>query len=60
MSGGPAHRPFSVTDHVARTAGHWMAQEKPIDVNAAIAHWLATALPAIWLTQPVRATNSRA
>lgn len=29
--------------------GHWMAQEKPADVNAALAHWLATDVPEIWL-----------
>jgi pimeloyl-ACP methyl ester carboxylesterase len=35
-------------------SGHWMAQERPVEVNAAIARWLATALPAIWPTQPLR------
>jgi pimeloyl-ACP methyl ester carboxylesterase len=29
-------------------SGHWMAQEKPAAVNAAIARWLATRLPAFW------------
>src|SRR5215813_7133965 len=29
-------------------SGHWMDQEKPVEVNAAIAKWLATALPDIW------------
>jgi pimeloyl-ACP methyl ester carboxylesterase len=29
-------------------SGHWMAQEKPAAVNAAIAKWLAIELPAIW------------
>jgi pimeloyl-ACP methyl ester carboxylesterase len=29
-------------------SGHWMAQEKAIEVNAAIAKWLATAGPDIW------------
>jgi pimeloyl-ACP methyl ester carboxylesterase len=29
-------------------SGHWMAQEKLVEVNAAIAKWLATALPEIW------------
>ncbi|KEF56125.1 uncharacterized protein A1O9_07706 [Exophiala aquamarina CBS 119918] len=29
--------------------GHWIAQEKPEEVNAAIAKWIATALPAsVW------------
>ena len=30
-------------------SGHWMAQEKPVEVNAAIAQWLATAVSEIWL-----------
>ena len=29
-------------------SGHWMAQEKPIYVNAALAKWLALQLPARW------------
>ena len=29
-------------------SGHWMAQEKPTEVNAAIAKWLVTAVPTIW------------
>jgi pimeloyl-ACP methyl ester carboxylesterase len=28
--------------------GHWMAQEKPLEVNAALAQWLATKLPEVW------------
>jgi pimeloyl-ACP methyl ester carboxylesterase len=31
-------------------SGHWMAQEKPAAVNAAIARWLATRLPEAWPT----------
>ncbi|MEQ1888245.1 MAG: alpha/beta hydrolase [Alphaproteobacteria bacterium] len=30
-------------------SGHWMAQEKPLDVNAALAKWLAGQFPALWL-----------
>jgi len=30
-------------------SGHWMAQEKPIAVNAAIAKWLANEFPALWV-----------
>ncbi|HTS51867.1 MAG TPA: alpha/beta hydrolase [Burkholderiales bacterium] len=30
-------------------SGHWMAQEKPAAVNAAIARWLANQLPALWV-----------
>jgi len=29
-------------------AGHWMAQEKPVHVNAALARWIATKLPEVW------------
>ena len=33
-------------------SGHWMAQEKPVEVNAAIVSWLARKLPGLWLSQP--------
>jgi len=29
-------------------SGHWMAQEKPVEVNAALVHWLATSVPKTW------------
>jgi pimeloyl-ACP methyl ester carboxylesterase len=29
-------------------SGHWMAQEKPIEVNAALAKWIGARLPALW------------
>lgn len=29
-------------------SGHWMAQEKPVEVNAALAKWLAKKFPALW------------
>jgi len=29
-------------------SGHWMAQEKPLDVNAALAKWLAAKFPSLW------------
>ena len=29
-------------------SGHWMAQESPVAVNAALVRFLATKLPAIW------------
>lgn len=29
-------------------SGHWMAQEKPVPVNAALAGWLATQVPDWW------------
>jgi len=29
-------------------SGHWMAQEKPAEVNAHLARWLAAKLPGLW------------
>tara|TARA_R110002096_G_scaffold35718_12_gene100471 strand:+ start:1857 stop:2885 length:1029 start_codon:yes stop_codon:yes gene_type:complete len=29
-------------------SGHWMAQEKPVEVNAALVHWLATGVSGAW------------
>lgn len=29
-------------------SGHWMAQEKPVQVNAALAKWLSAQLPDLW------------
>lgn len=29
-------------------SGHWMAQECPVAVNAALAKWLAVKLPGVW------------
>ena len=29
-------------------SGHWMAQEKPREVNAHLARWLAAKLPDAW------------
>jgi len=28
--------------------GHWVAQEKPAEVNAALIQWLATSVPDFW------------
>ncbi|MGB1884591.1 MAG: alpha/beta hydrolase [Gammaproteobacteria bacterium] len=43
------------TDLTERTvnSGHWMAQEKPVDVANALTHWMATKLPAAWPTPPL-------
>ena len=30
-------------------SGHWMAQEKPVEVNAALAKWTAAQFPALWV-----------
>ena len=37
----------NLTEETIRS-GHWMAQEKPLEVNAAIVKWLATSVPTIW------------
>ena len=29
-------------------SGHWMAQEKPVELNAALSHWLVTEVPDVW------------
>jgi soluble epoxide hydrolase / lipid-phosphate phosphatase len=29
-------------------SGHWMAQEKPLEVNAELAKWLARRVPGVW------------
>jgi pimeloyl-ACP methyl ester carboxylesterase len=34
---------------VVITSGHWMAQERPVEVNAAITKWLVHAVPGIWM-----------
>ncbi len=41
-----------LTFQVVRS-GHWMAQEKPRDVNAALAAWLVRKLPALWPEPPL-------
>jgi pimeloyl-ACP methyl ester carboxylesterase len=37
----------NLTEAVVQS-GHWMAQERPVEVNAAVAKWLAAQLPALW------------
>jgi pimeloyl-ACP methyl ester carboxylesterase len=36
-----------LTEAVVKS-GHWMAQEQPVAVNAALAKWLAVKFPALW------------
>jgi pimeloyl-ACP methyl ester carboxylesterase len=36
-----------LTEETIRS-GHWMAQEKPVEVNAALVKWLATAVLGVW------------
>jgi pimeloyl-ACP methyl ester carboxylesterase len=49
---GWEQRPFAIdctglTEAVI-PSGHWMAQEQPIQVNAALAKWLAAKAPDAW------------
>jgi len=44
----PMRRDCRSLSEVVIQSGHWMAQEKPIEVNASIARWLATAVPTVW------------
>jgi len=44
----PMRRDCADLTEVVVKSGHWMAQEKPIDVNAALAKWLATRLADSW------------
>jgi pimeloyl-ACP methyl ester carboxylesterase len=45
---GPMRRSCQdLTEGTVRT-GHWMAQENPVAVNAALARWIATKLPTAW------------
>jgi pimeloyl-ACP methyl ester carboxylesterase len=37
----------NLTELTIRT-GHWMAQEKPREINAALARWIATTVPSVW------------
>jgi pimeloyl-ACP methyl ester carboxylesterase len=34
-------------------SGHWMAQEKPVDVNNALVYWLARSVPGVWPVPPL-------
>ena len=38
--------------HTVRS-GHWMAQEKPRDVNAALVAWITARLPSLWPQPPL-------
>jgi pimeloyl-ACP methyl ester carboxylesterase len=44
----PMRRDCSDLTEVVVKSGHWMAQEQPAAVNAALARWLATKLPEYW------------
>jgi soluble epoxide hydrolase / lipid-phosphate phosphatase len=40
----------NLTEETIRS-GHWLAQEKPVEVNAALVKWLATTVPDAWPKQ---------
>jgi hypothetical protein len=40
----------NLTEETIRS-GHWLAQEKPVEVNAALVKWLATTVPEVWPPQ---------
>ncbi len=44
----PMRRDCADLTEVVVESGHWMAQEKPVAVNAALAKWLAAKLPGYW------------
>jgi pimeloyl-ACP methyl ester carboxylesterase len=46
----PMRRHCADLTEVVVESGHWMAQEKPVSVNAALARFLATKLPSAWTT----------
>ena len=44
----PMRRDCTDLTEVVVASGHWMAQENPVAVNAALARWLAVKLPSFW------------
>ena len=46
----PMRRDCADLTEVVVNSGHWMAQEQPVAVNAALAKWLARKLPDYWGT----------
>jgi pimeloyl-ACP methyl ester carboxylesterase len=44
----PMRRDCADLTEVVVRSGHWMAQEQPVAVNAALAKWLAAKLPDYW------------
>ena len=45
----PMRQDVTNLTEVTVASGHWMAQEKPAVVNAALAKWLAVQFPELWL-----------
>jgi pimeloyl-ACP methyl ester carboxylesterase len=48
----PMRQDCSDLTEVVVPSGHWMAQEQPIHVNAALAQWLARRFPELWPRTP--------
>ena len=44
----PMRRDCADLTEVVVPSGHWMAQEQPVAVNAALSRWLAVKLPGYW------------
>ena len=44
----PMRRDCADLTEVVVPSSHWMAQERPIEVNAALAKWLAIKVPDAW------------
>jgi len=47
----PMRQDCAQLTEVVVNSGHWMAQEQPVAVNAALVKWLATRLPDYWGAQ---------
>jgi pimeloyl-ACP methyl ester carboxylesterase len=47
-------------EEVVVASGHWMAQEKPTEVNAALCRWLGRKAAAQWRVRPARRATGRA
>ena len=51
---GPMRAHCDDLTEIAVPTGHWMAMERPQQVNAGLAGWLATRFPDLWPVQTVR------
>jgi pimeloyl-ACP methyl ester carboxylesterase len=45
----PMRAQCSNLTEVTILSGHWMAQEKPVEVNAALAKWISSQFPMLWV-----------
>jgi pimeloyl-ACP methyl ester carboxylesterase len=44
----PMREHCSSLKEVTIPSGHWMAQEKPVEVNATLAKWISSQFPELW------------